>query len=374
MPIIIPILIAAILAGGGVTAVQAQDSLPGQTLYPVKMATEKIQLAFSNQEGDVKLHTKFASKRIQEIEKLVSQTQGAEAVEIKTEFIEETTLKLKQEVELSEKGLAALAEKGKDVAELALRVEEATNNHLEILAGLVAKVPMQAQPALEKAREVSQKGQITALEAIIQAGEKGYAPAIKPLVQSRVQNRLEQAKAKTEIIKGEIGAVPGKPTDVKVQLETKIKQVDESIQKSEELLGKQGVPQAWAEIKKINFILNELDADTTLHPDWQSETLEGTGKVSPTDQQAEEPDSPANLKMTLNQAIKIALANQECVEYGLDTSSGSYNSNSQTWWFNLTHKTQVCDYACVVYELKQKAEIYPMCRGLIVPDKETSAN
>src|SRR3989338_3705719 len=201
MPIIIPILIiATILTGGGITAVQAQDSLPGQTLYSVKLVTEQVQLVFSSDEGDVQLHAKFASKRAGELEELISQIQeqGVEAVEIKTALIEDTASKLKQEVELSEKGLAALAEKDKDVTELALKVEEATNNHLEVLAGLIAKVPAETQPAIEQAYRVSQNGQASAMGAVIQAGEKGYSETVKPLVEERINVRLEEAKSKVE--------------------------------------------------------------------------------------------------------------------------------------------------------------------------------
>src|SRR3989338_9104009 len=186
MPIIIPILIiATILTGGGVTAVQAQNSLPGQTLYPVKMVTEKVQLTFSGQEGDVKLHAKFAAERTEELGKLVAQISepNVQAVEIKTALIEDTASKLKQEVELSEKGLIALIEKDKDVTESALVFEATTNQQAEILEDLIRKVPhyqsQKMQTSLEQAAQATKQGQIKALEIIIQAGEKGYSETVK---------------------------------------------------------------------------------------------------------------------------------------------------------------------------------------------------
>src|SRR3989338_2493504 len=199
MPIIATILIfATILTGGGITAVQAQDALPGQTLYSVKMVTEKVQLAFSGQEGDIKLHAKFASKRAGELEELISQTQeeGVEAVEIKTALIADTASKLKQEVELAEKGLIALAEKGKDITRSALIFEATSNQQTEIIEGLIKKVPHYQNPEttqtnLEQAVQATKQGQIKALEIIIQAGEKGYSETVKPLVEERVHTSLE---------------------------------------------------------------------------------------------------------------------------------------------------------------------------------------
>ena len=524
MPIIIPILIiATILTGGGITAVQAQDSLPGQTLYPVKMVTEKVQLAFSGQEGDIKLHAKFASKRAGELEELISQTpeqgsqtpeQGMEAVEIKTELIKDTASKLKQEIELSEKGLTALAGKGKDVTELALKVEEATSNHLEVLTGLITTVPVQAQQAVEQAREASQKGQTTALEAIIQAGEKGYSDNVKPMVEERVKVRLEQAKGKIEeaqgkiksiaviqsggsgmllaecadtsyitekadyIIEGIVKEVRSKWNEEKTRIltytdlaikkyikgtsfgnylqiitpggtvgdvgewaedqpvfrqgkkvrvyfqetngefsivcaqfgvkeisqivpdslvnpvaetmsEQGIKQAGGSIQEAEGFIKQGNLPKALQEINNVNVIINEME--TTI-PKINSEPdvspaigFCGDGRCSAPSETYE--NCPEDCKklipygddgigglLTLEQATKIALSNKKCVEYDLDTKSGSYNKNSNTWWFNLKHKTDICDYACVVYGLDQakRSEVYPMCRGLIVPDDKTA--
>ena len=520
MPIIIPILIiATILTGGGITAVQAQDSLPGQTLYPVKMVTEKVQLAFSGQEGDIKLHAKFASKRAGELEELISQTpeqgsqtpeQGMEAVEIKTELIKDTASKLKQEIELSEKGLTALAGKGKDVTELALKVEEATSNHLEVLTGLITTVPVQAQQAVEQAREASQKGQTTALEAIIQAGEKGYSDNVKPMVEARINVRLEQAKTKIEeaqgkiksiaviqsggsgmllaecadtsyitekadyIIEGIVKEVRSKWNEEKTHIltytdlaiekyikgtsfgnylqiitpggtvgdvgewaedqpvfrqgkkvrvyfqetngefsivcaqfgvkeisqtvpdslvnpvaetmsEQGIKQAGGSIQEAEGFIKQGNLPKALQEINNVNVIINEME--TTI-PKINSEPdvspaigFCGDGRCSAPSETYE--NCPEDCKklipyvgglLTLEQATKIALSNKKCVEYDLDTKSGSYNKNSNTWWFNLKHKTDICDYACVVYGLDQakRSEVYPMCRGLIVPDDKTA--
>lgn len=68
----IPLLLIAALLGGGAGATYAsQSSLPGDTLYPVKLASEKVQTVLVvNDAKEADLHLKFSSKRLEEIEEL----------------------------------------------------------------------------------------------------------------------------------------------------------------------------------------------------------------------------------------------------------------------------------------------------------------
>ena len=69
------ILLAALALGGtGVTAYAAQESLPDQTLYPVKTWIEDVRLALaSGPQTDFDLLQGFATERIEEIEALIDQ-------------------------------------------------------------------------------------------------------------------------------------------------------------------------------------------------------------------------------------------------------------------------------------------------------------
>lgn len=55
--------------GGWIGAVNASsDSLPGDVLYPVKLAAERLQLTFTaSAQRRVKLHTQFAGRRLEEV-------------------------------------------------------------------------------------------------------------------------------------------------------------------------------------------------------------------------------------------------------------------------------------------------------------------
>jgi hypothetical protein len=66
------------------------------------------------------------------------------------------------------------------------------------------------------------------------------------------------------------------------------------------------------------------------------------------------------------------IAEASCIKGGVALSSGgTYNQNSQTWWFdaNLNATQEGCNPACVVSEQTKTAEINWRCTGLIPPDQ-----
>ncbi len=69
----IPLIIALIIAlGGGGTVAASQNSLPGDTLYPVKTFTENVEvIAAFSQASKAEVRMSLAQKRIQEIEKIL---------------------------------------------------------------------------------------------------------------------------------------------------------------------------------------------------------------------------------------------------------------------------------------------------------------
>src|SRR5579884_2292991 len=70
-PGLVAVIAAGLFLGGGGTAViTAQDSLPGDTLYPVKLAAEDVQVALSpSDDARANTYLDLASKRLAEIQK-----------------------------------------------------------------------------------------------------------------------------------------------------------------------------------------------------------------------------------------------------------------------------------------------------------------
>ncbi len=67
VPVTVMASLVILIFGGGMTTVNAAyNSLPGDTLYTVKMLTERAQLQFASGERRAVLHTEFAHRRFQE--------------------------------------------------------------------------------------------------------------------------------------------------------------------------------------------------------------------------------------------------------------------------------------------------------------------
>jgi hypothetical protein len=73
--------------------------------------------------------------------------------------------------------------------------------------------------------------------------------------------------------------------------------------------------------------------------------------------------------VTLSESEAKTIAEKTCIKGGESLSPGSYNENSQTWWFdaNLNNNKPGCNPACVVSATTKTAEINWRCTGLIPP-------
>lgn len=73
-----------LILSGAVATVGATNSLPGDLLYPVKLATERVQLSFSSSsEQRVRLHSEFAERRLQEAVDLTTSNEPQNAARLK---------------------------------------------------------------------------------------------------------------------------------------------------------------------------------------------------------------------------------------------------------------------------------------------------
>lgn len=74
MKVITIITILGLLFGGGISAVAAQDSLPGDILYPVKTLVEDVEIGLATKpETQFQIASKHANKRFLEIQSLIEQ-------------------------------------------------------------------------------------------------------------------------------------------------------------------------------------------------------------------------------------------------------------------------------------------------------------
>ena len=120
------VLISALFlaaSGAGITFA-SQNALPGEALYPAKLAIEKIMVATAgNVEKKTELRLEYAGRRLDEVEKIVEQKNEIEEKEVAT-VLEDYEKKLDD----AQKAVSAVQESAKvyerNIAELISRAEE----------------------------------------------------------------------------------------------------------------------------------------------------------------------------------------------------------------------------------------------------------
>lgn len=158
--VVIAIVLALSAAAGG-TAYASQGSLPGDTLYPVKLATEQVRMALPGDDAaKAERALGFAETRIEEIEAL-AESDRAQHLGLAADKYDDA-----MDVVLAR--LERAANEGMVAGNVTVNLAEATARHLSLLDKIYEMVPEQAKPAIAHARNVSRTGHFRALEIITQ--------------------------------------------------------------------------------------------------------------------------------------------------------------------------------------------------------------
>ncbi len=204
------VVLFAVIAFLFVGRVAAGSSLPGQPLYSLGRVYEGVELTFAGWIGGTlaraEVHLEHAEKRIEDIASIVDGKDdsvlsllGHAYAQEELEEAEETEL-TEEEIELigeltedyeESMGNAILEvekaqEDGLDTDEVSELVVNATFVHQEALAGVLAKVPEQAQASIQRAMQMGAEAQGRAVDAI--SGERQEA------VMEMVEEKRQQAE------------------------------------------------------------------------------------------------------------------------------------------------------------------------------------
>ena len=136
------ILGAALLGGWGVVNA-ASDSLPGETLYGVKLALEDVRLVLADDEIDTTLYGEFAQTRLREMERLMERDRLQEMPLAVDGYKNDITAMMQTMGRLSI---------NEDQKQAMLR--EIYEIQARFMARLMAKAPPQAQDSLQQALQI----------------------------------------------------------------------------------------------------------------------------------------------------------------------------------------------------------------------------
>jgi len=159
MASVILVIVLTLSAIGGGTAYAAQDSLPGDALYPVKLGTEQMRMMLPGDDVvKAERALSFAERRMGEIEALAEKGRP-----------QDLDLAVEQygyAINMTQTRIARAGNRGLATGNITARVAEATTRHLLVLDEVWDMVPDEAKTAIAHARNISETGYFHALAAL----------------------------------------------------------------------------------------------------------------------------------------------------------------------------------------------------------------
>lgn len=155
----VAIVVAALLVGGGATAYAAQESMPDEVLYPMKIATEKARLVVTPSDvGKAGLHIAFAECRVQEMAEMGRRGRVEEVTMLATA--------LDYHLEQVKGLIEVVSAQDVDIYELGVRLEQSATQQLGVLEATLDEVPEEVKPCMVQALETSGEEYCTAIEVV----------------------------------------------------------------------------------------------------------------------------------------------------------------------------------------------------------------
>ena len=154
------LLLAFLVAGSSRAVFAARNALPGDRLYGVKIAQERVQVLVTlSSAGDARLHTRFAQRRLLELEELV--------LENRYEYVEDTVEAYEVQVNAALANLREVASQDPEqVEQIGSQLQAVLRGQTTVLAILSESVPDDTRSQLERAMDVSAAGVVAANEII----------------------------------------------------------------------------------------------------------------------------------------------------------------------------------------------------------------
>ncbi len=188
-PALMAMLVVGAYFGYTATIMSAKASLPGETLYPIKVLTEKVQLATTvSDESKVKLKMTFVSRRGDELQQLAKKTiNEPQNKEKNTEAIASTVKKITEEVKEVQKHLDKI-EKASSVSDIIDTAKVVDEKSLKVEKDIInANISLDNEVKKDVAKDVK--------EAIAETGAVG-SQALKAIVNKKEEQKSNNSEEK----------------------------------------------------------------------------------------------------------------------------------------------------------------------------------
>ncbi|MBI5655038.1 hypothetical protein HZC53_05310 [Candidatus Uhrbacteria bacterium] len=168
-PMMAAMSVVIVLTGGSIMSVSAaEQSLPGDMLYGLKLATEQARLAMTPAKEDkLKLKTEFTGRRVEELKKVAVSDQ-------KTEKVAQVAEILKRDLNTMKEQLADVAsESSADKAvEAAKMVDQKSNEVITALQGAKDQLSPETKEKVTEAQSAAADTGVSALQVLVENHQK----------------------------------------------------------------------------------------------------------------------------------------------------------------------------------------------------------
>ncbi len=229
-PAMVFVLASGMVFGGWITSVSASyNSLPGEALYSVKLATENMQTSLASKPKEVKLRTEFAARRVEEVKKIVKDNLPKKAQRVK-----EAVNHLKSNLETVKVGLEEMKKPADDktsaaqAVEVARAVNEKTTEIQKSLEQTTAQmipvgpvaVATPVQEQVNQATAAAVDAGVKAVEVIIEKHHEDKNSVTVAEVKTVVDDKLKVLENKVFVVDQKINVMVSTST-LTVSLENK---------------------------------------------------------------------------------------------------------------------------------------------------------
>jgi len=198
--------IVGLVLGSGLSVSASDTALPGDTLYPLKMATERVQVALTfRQKEQAKIHVELAGKRINEVRKINNNPLPAQN---KNQKINIAIDKFQREIGTVKTKLETLEENSGNEAmlEVAKIVDSKTDEYQAVLAETTSDPEVSGEVAekinqgLALVEELSaQAKQIVKIAAVSEETPAEQAPELNCVENSNANANVSEVNANVSL-------------------------------------------------------------------------------------------------------------------------------------------------------------------------------
>lgn len=210
-PVLASILSIAVVMGGSVSAVSAAiNSLPGDALYGVKLASEKVQVAAAGSERTkAELSVAFVGRRMDEVKKIVDSDDPNSAARVDV-----AVQKMKENLGVVQERLTSVQENAPESAvSIAKLIDDKSSEYTAVLKKTAEQLPPAEQQHMKEARALVNDLSVQAVVLLVQAHENGDTDISAEEVTNKVERRIESltndaARVAVRATSTEIAAIP----------------------------------------------------------------------------------------------------------------------------------------------------------------------